>query len=58
MSAEEIEIKKSRKKKPPREPKIKIVKEKVKKEPIKKFKLVPLTRDELMAQTTMTITWD
>ena len=65
-SQEENNVKKIRRKKDVKDIEAKQDKDKPKKEPIKpketkikrKFKLVPLTRDELLQRTTFTIDWD
>ena len=59
--SEETETKKPRRKKEPKEPKIEHKKEakETKKDKVKKkFRFIPLTRDELLSQTSFTITWD
>ena len=52
---EETETKKTCRKK---EPKNVVVKEPKKEKIKKKFKFVPLTRDELLSKTSFTINWD
>ena len=61
--SEETAIKKSCRKKEPKmvvvkEPKKILVKEPKKEKVKKKFKFIPLTRDELLSKTSFTITWD
>ena len=58
---EETETKKSYRKKTHKivkEPKKIVVKEPKKEKIKKKFKFVPLTRDELLSKTSFTINWD